>query len=162
MVQAMTNCVTDSGLTCLPLHKNYRTSIELIGLILEAVKNNSVTKYPLKKYTGTNYAQLEKYLELLTEIGFIERDIKEDKVLYRVSERGLAFLMQYNVLRDMLLNAYYQNKPIDMTQEGHNRFGNIYYKTIVANLACARKRQGWLKVNGNGNQIARETSPDRW
>jgi len=54
---------------------------------------------------GTNSAQLKKYLESPTEMGFIETDIKGDQVLYRASEEGLDFLRQYYVLRGMLLNT---------------------------------------------------------
>jgi len=95
--------------------------MELIALILEAVKNNSATLYPLMKYTSTNYAQLKKYLELLIGIGFIEACVEDDKVLYGVSGRGLAFLRQYNALRDILLSAYYQNKPVDIAEEKYNQ-----------------------------------------
>jgi len=118
----MTNYTTELSLTCLPFHKNYRTALEFIALILEAVKKNSATRYPIKKYTKTNYAQLQKYLELLTGMDFIETDTKEEKVSYRLSERGLAFLRQYNILRDILLNAYYRNKAVDIAQENTTDF----------------------------------------
>jgi len=101
----MANYPNGLNLLCVPLHKKYRSHIELIALILEAVKNNNSTRYPLMKYTSNNYAQLKKYLELLTNIGFISAETKEGKISYRTNEKGTAFLRQYNILRDMLISA---------------------------------------------------------
>jgi predicted transcriptional regulator len=55
------------------------------------------------KYTSINYAQLKKYLGPLTRIGLVDMDVREGKALYRASEKGLAFLRQYSILRGMLL-----------------------------------------------------------
>lgn len=123
MVYSMAICATGLSLTCLLSCKNYaraqshRTALELVALILEAAQKNPATHCSLMKYTGTNYIQVKKYLELLTDIGFIETDTRNDKVSYEISVRGLAFLRQYRILRDMLLNAYYGKKPIDFSQE---------------------------------------------
>jgi len=101
--------------------RSHRTAMELVTLILEAVKENSATHYSLMKYTSTNYTQVKKYLELLTGIGFIETDTRNDKVFYEVSVRGLAFLRQYSILRGMLLDALYGSKPTDFFAREHNR-----------------------------------------
>ena len=125
----MANYATKSSLTCLMPHKNdsrarsYRSAMELIALILRTVKNNSTTSYALRKHAGTSTAQIKKYLELLIRMGFIETYSTGDKVSYIISGRGLAFLRQYNVLWDMLQNAYYEtnqltsrkNNAIDLT-----------------------------------------------
>jgi len=97
--------------------------MELIALILRTVKNNSTTSYALRKHAGTSTAQIKKYLELLIRIGFIETHTTGDKVSYIINGTGLAFLRQYNVLWDMLQNAYYEtnqltsrkNNAIDLT-----------------------------------------------
>jgi len=68
------------------------------------------------RYTSNNYTQLKKYLDLLAKIGFIEVNIGQGKVLYRASEKGLAFLRQYNILRDMLIGVYPRNEPINAIQ----------------------------------------------
>jgi len=114
----MANYTKELGLTSLFVHNKYRSNIELIGLILEAVKNNDITRYPLMRYTSINYSQLKKYLGRLTEIGFIETHKKDDQVLYRASEKGLDFLRQYYVLLGTLLNAYTRSKsPEAICQE---------------------------------------------
>lgn len=118
MGSTMANYTKELGLTSLFVHNKYRSNIELIGLILEAVKNNDTTRYPLMRYTSINYSQLKKYLGRLTEIGFIETHEKDGQVLYRASEKGLDFLRQYYVLLGTLLNAYTRNKsPEAICQE---------------------------------------------
>lgn len=118
MGSTMANYTKEFGLTSLFIHNKYRSNIELIGLILEAVKNNDITRYPLMRYTSINYSQLKKYLGRLTEIGFIETHKKDGQVLYRASEKGLDFLRQYYVLLGTLLNAYTRSKsPEAICQE---------------------------------------------
>ena len=85
--------------------KKNRGHFEIIASMLEAVKNNDRALYTLMKHTGSNYAELRKYLESLTEIGLIETDTKGGRALYRASEKGLNFLRQYYVLLEMLLNT---------------------------------------------------------
>lgn len=104
-------------LNCLPLQKKYRSQMEIIALLLEAAGDNGAALYSLMKRTGINYAQLKKYLPSLIKIGFIEAEVGDGKISFRASERGLAFLRQYNILRDMLLSAYVNNKPINAIQE---------------------------------------------
>ncbi|MDH5788846.1 MAG: winged helix-turn-helix domain-containing protein, partial [Candidatus Bathyarchaeota archaeon] len=83
---------------------------EIIASILEAARYNSEDRYSLMKRTGFNYAQLKKYLECLTKIDFIEKHIKERRISYKATAKGLDFLGQYYVLLGILLNAYTQNK----------------------------------------------------
>jgi predicted transcriptional regulator len=85
--------------------KKNRGHFEIIASMLEAVRNDDRALYPLMKYMGSNYAELKKYLKSLTEVGFIEADTKEGRVLYKASEKGLNFLRQYYVLLGMLLNT---------------------------------------------------------
>ena len=101
----------------LPLHKKYRGRLEIIALLLEAVKDNGATKFSIMKHANTNYKQLKKYLRTLTEIGFIKMDKKEDRCLYRTSEKGLNFLRQYYVLLGMLLSASAGNKSAGIVYE---------------------------------------------
>jgi predicted transcriptional regulator len=94
------------------LHKKYRGKFEIVALLLEAVKDNGATRFSIMRYTNTNYRQLEKYLDSLTEIGFIEMAIKKDQYLYRATEKGLSFLKQYYVLLGMLLSAFTRSKSV--------------------------------------------------
>lgn len=70
--------------------------------MLEAAKDNSASRYSIMKQTGSNYADLKKYLRSLTEVGLIEKNMNADQVLYRASEKGLEFLRQYYVLLRIL------------------------------------------------------------
>lgn len=116
----MTDRIKDSDLICLPPQKKYRSQMEIIALILQAAGGNGAPLYSLMKRTGINYAQLKKYLPSLAKIGFVKTEFREGKVSFRVSEKGVAFLRQYNILRDMLLSAYIDNKPFNAIPEENN------------------------------------------
>jgi predicted transcriptional regulator len=116
----MANYNREFDLICLPLQKKYRSQMEIVALILEAAGGSGAALYSLMKRTGINYAQLKKYLPSLTKIGFIEAEIREGKVSFRVSEKGFAFLRQYNILRDMLISAYMGNEQIKAIHEENN------------------------------------------
>lgn len=90
------------NLGCLRLQKKYRGHFEIMASIIEAMKDNGVARFSLIKHISTNCTQLNKYLDPLIEMGFIEVNIKEGRILYRASEKGLAFLKQYYVLQEML------------------------------------------------------------
>lgn len=114
----MTSYTKDLNLSCLPLHRKYRTSkfldlhkkyrshFEIIALVLEAVKDNCATRFSIMKRAGINCSQLKKYLPSLTGIGFIDMSINDGHVIYRTSVKGLDFLRQYYVLLGMLLGAH--------------------------------------------------------
>ena len=116
-VQSMANRVRTVGLLCLPpgskynlsslqpLHKKYRSHFEIIGLVLEAVKAESATPFSIMKHASVNFMQLKKYLKSLTEIGFLEVEIRRSTIFYRASKEGLEFLRQYYTLIEMLLTA---------------------------------------------------------
>lgn len=92
--------------------KKYRSYLEIIALILEAVKFGDSSLYFIMKQTNVNYPQLRKYLKTLNKLGFVEANVKGEKVFYRAREKGLAFLKQYNVLRDMLSDAGFETGDI--------------------------------------------------
>jgi predicted transcriptional regulator len=89
----------------LPLHRKYRSHFEIIALMLESVKDADATGFSIMTYSNTNSKQLERYLQILRRIGFINMVVGKDQVLYRTSEAGLEFLRQYYVLLGMLLGA---------------------------------------------------------
>lgn len=91
--------------TLQPLHKKYRSHFEIIGLVLEAVKASSATPFSIMKHARINCIQVKKYLVSLTEIGFLEVEIRRSRIFYRASKEGLDFLRQYYVLLEMLLTA---------------------------------------------------------
>jgi predicted transcriptional regulator len=99
------------SLSGLPLNKKYRSHFEIIALMLEAVKAEGATRFPIMRYAGINYTQLKRYLNSLVELGFIEIDMRSNGALYRASRRGLEFLRQYYVLLSMLLSMGVQSAP---------------------------------------------------
>jgi hypothetical protein len=89
------------------------------------------------KYADINCAQLKKYLQALINIGFIQADMKEGRVAYRATEKGLEFLRQYYVLLGMLLSASTRNKSISFVHETeYDAFKRQQHSTaqIVAHL----------------------------
>jgi predicted transcriptional regulator len=106
-----------NNLYTLPLHKKYRGHFEIVALLLEAVKDNGATRFSIMRYSSTNYKQLEKYLDSLTEIGFIEMNKVENQCLYRATEKGLNFLRQYYALLGIFLSALAGNKPVNIAYE---------------------------------------------
>lgn len=117
MVQGMANRLRNAYQLCLPvgkkyslstlqpLHKKYRSHFEIIGQVLEAVRADSATPFSIMKHASVNFIQLKKYLKSLTEIGFLEVEIKRSSIFYKTSDEGLEFLRQYYVLLEMLLTA---------------------------------------------------------
>jgi predicted transcriptional regulator len=95
----------------LNLHKKYRSDFEIMALMLEVMKDGGAPRFSIMKYTSVNSAQLKKYLGFLIQMGFVEMDMKVSRVLYRSTERGLAFLRHYYVLLGMLLSARIQDAP---------------------------------------------------
>lgn len=122
----------EHDLICLFLRKKYRSVMEIIALILEAARHDGGTLYTIMKHTGINYAQLKRYLPSLIKIGFMEAGIKEDRISFRVSESGLAFLRQYNILQDMLLSAYTGNKQISTASPNAQQRAAIPLATRLA------------------------------
>jgi predicted transcriptional regulator len=99
------------------LFKKYRSHFEITALVLEAARDDSATGFSIMTHASINCAQLKKYLQFLTEIGFINVGIKEGRVLYRASEKGLEFLKQYYILLEMLFSTYAQNKQTNMAHQ---------------------------------------------
>ena len=87
-------------------HNKYRSHIEIMALIIEAMKGGHTVQYSIMRRVGSiNYVQLKKYLESLSDVGFIEPSATSEQAAFRATERGLAFLRQYYVLLGMTLDA---------------------------------------------------------
>lgn len=122
----------------LPLRKKYRSHFEIIGLVLEAVKDNGTARFSIMKYADINCAQLKKYLQALIDIGFIQADMKEGRVAYRATEKGLDFLRQYYVLLGMLLSASTRNNPTSIAHETEYYTFNRQQRSIAQIVARLR------------------------
>jgi predicted transcriptional regulator len=88
----------------LPLRKKYRSHFEIIASMLDAVKDKGALRFAIMNRTSINCALLKKYLKSLVEMGFVELEMKEGRIFYKASNKGLDFLRQYNILQDMLLS----------------------------------------------------------
>jgi predicted transcriptional regulator len=99
----------------------YRSKIDIIGHILEAVNSRAydtgLTKSKIMYSVFLSYAQLQGYLSDLVEKGLIEQYQKEpqgekkDKVkerpsnyyYYRITNKGRRFLQIYRDLSEMII-----------------------------------------------------------
>ncbi|MEM3458470.1 MAG: winged helix-turn-helix domain-containing protein [Candidatus Bathyarchaeia archaeon] len=108
---------------CIPLlkengfrfYRKYRSRIEIIALMLEAMRENGASKFFIMKHANTNSAQLNRYLKTLIQLGFAEATLKNNRFLYIASKKGLAFLKQYYILQEMLLEASTETKSQILT-----------------------------------------------
>jgi predicted transcriptional regulator len=89
----------------LPLNKKYRSHFEIIALVIEAVKDDFASRFSIMMHANLNCSQLKKYLQPLIEIGFIETNVRNGRVIYKASEKGLDFLGKYYALLRTLLSV---------------------------------------------------------
>jgi predicted transcriptional regulator len=101
----------------------YRSKIDIIGHILEAVNNsggdNGLTKTKIMYSVFLSYAQLQEYLSILLEKSLIEeyqKELKEEgkekkdkakqrpsNYYYRITNKGRLFLQIYRDLSEMII-----------------------------------------------------------
>jgi predicted transcriptional regulator len=87
-------------------NKKYRTHFDVIALMLEAAKDDGASRFSIMTRASTNSKQLKKFLKALIEMGFVEIGMKNGRALYKASDKGVAFLNQYYVLEEMLLDPH--------------------------------------------------------
>jgi predicted transcriptional regulator len=97
------------NLSMLPLGRKYRSNFEIIALILEAAKDGGEGRFAIMRHASVNCSQLEKFLNSLIEMSFIEVYAREGRIRCRATEKGLAFLREYYVLLSMLMAEPTQN-----------------------------------------------------
>jgi predicted transcriptional regulator len=101
----------------------YRSKIDIIGHILEAVNSsgsdNGLTKTKIMYSVFLSYAQLQEYLSILLEKSLIEeyqKELKEEgkekkdkgkqrpsNYYYRITNKGRRFLQIYRDLSEMII-----------------------------------------------------------
>ncbi|MEM1563653.1 MAG: winged helix-turn-helix domain-containing protein [Candidatus Bathyarchaeia archaeon] len=84
--------------------KRYRSSFEIIALILEAACDGA-SRFAVANHLKTNYILLHKYLDYLVRIGFVDVEHNGRQILYRTSKKGFEFLKLYHSLLKMLLDV---------------------------------------------------------
>jgi len=102
------NCVSQFQMMSGSMQKRYRNTFEIFAMMIEAAKENNgngAPRFSIMRNTSINSAQLKRYLSSLAEMGFVEVDNAESRMVYKATNRGLDFLKQYNILQRMMLGA---------------------------------------------------------
>jgi predicted transcriptional regulator len=81
--------------------KNYRTRIDIIVDILKAVNSGYATKMKIMYRVFISYNQQKQYLPMLTERSLLSYN--PDTRRYKITEKGLMLLEDYNMLVDLML-----------------------------------------------------------
>ncbi len=82
-----------------------RSNIEIIGDMLRIGANgtNGAGKTEIMYSANMSYSQLQKYLSMLINQGFIDRlEVGNPMVTYRVTERGSTLLRSIDTILDVL------------------------------------------------------------
>jgi len=82
-----------------------RSNIEIIGDMLRIGANgtNGAGKTEIMYSANMSYSQLQRYLSMLINQGFIDRlEIGNPMVTYRVTERGSTLLRSIDTILDVL------------------------------------------------------------
>jgi predicted transcriptional regulator len=77
----------------------YRSRTDIIAMILQASMNGA-TKTRLMYSAYLSYAQVQEYLQYLTEKRLISVD--EDTHAYKLTDQGLHFLRVYDEISDIV------------------------------------------------------------
>ncbi|HEX7365193.1 MAG TPA: winged helix-turn-helix domain-containing protein [Dehalococcoidia bacterium] len=80
-----------------------RSNIEIIGDMLRIGANGGAGKTEIMYNANMSYSQLQKYLSLLINQGFIDRlQVGNPVITYRVTEKGSNLLQSIDTLLDVL------------------------------------------------------------
>jgi len=93
------------NLSSLCVHAKYRSHLDIIASILEATRINALGLHTLMNQSNTSFALFKRYLESIIEIGLMEKETDQDRILYKATEKGLVFLERYHSLQQMLVDA---------------------------------------------------------
>jgi predicted transcriptional regulator len=80
--------------------KGYRNRIEIAGQILETANGGGIKKIKMMYLANLSYAQLQKYLMVLTERDLVRYDL--DTQTFKTTEKGHMFLETYYQLDDLM------------------------------------------------------------
>ena len=84
--------------------KKYRSSFEIVALILQTA-NRGASQFTIANRLKTNYILLQKYLNYLRSIGFVDVIHNGNQVFYKTSEKGFEFLRLYHDLLKMICDV---------------------------------------------------------
>jgi predicted transcriptional regulator len=81
-----------------------RGSTEIIGLILQSVENEPLTRSKIMYHAILNFKQVSDYAAYLTEAGLLSYSTKDRK--YSITERGKQFLALFKETNSLLTTPY--------------------------------------------------------
>jgi predicted transcriptional regulator len=84
-----------------------RSSTEIIGLILQAVEGEPITRSKIMYQTMLNFKQVTDYAALLTDAGLM-RYLNEYRQ-YTITEKGRQFLRLFKETNELLMMAKNNN-----------------------------------------------------
>ena len=78
-----------------------RTRFQIIENILRAARNG-IYKTQIMYEAGLSYTQLSGYLSFLMKVGLLKTIKKNDRVVYKITSKGIRYLKSYEKIRDLL------------------------------------------------------------
>jgi predicted transcriptional regulator len=81
-----------------------RGSTEIIGLILQSVENEPLTRSKIMYQAILNFKQVSDYAAYLTEAGLLSYSTQDRK--YSITERGKQFLALFKETNSLLTTPY--------------------------------------------------------
>jgi predicted transcriptional regulator len=78
-----------------------RDKLYILAEILEIVKEGTL-KTQLMYRANLSFRQLHDYLNFMLKINLLERDVRNDKEIYKATARGLDFLQRYREITELL------------------------------------------------------------
>ena len=84
-------------------HLRYRSQVDIIGTILEAIASSGgATKSEMFYASFLSYHRLRKYMVLLIKNELLTEVQVENKRVYKSTDKGMHFLRTYNAIRELL------------------------------------------------------------
>jgi predicted transcriptional regulator len=101
-----------------------RGSIEIIGLILQAVEREALTRSKIMYKAILNFKQVNDYTAFLTEEGLLTYLVQERK--YVITDRGRQFLILFEETNKLLNN--YGDKIASNEEQNLQEHEMIFHK----------------------------------
>jgi predicted transcriptional regulator len=92
-----------------------RGSTEIIGLILQSVENEPLTRSKIMYQAILNFKQVSDYAAYLTEAGLLTY-LTEDKK-YAITERGKQFLALFKETNNLLTTTAYDSLTLGNNEQ---------------------------------------------
>jgi predicted transcriptional regulator len=81
---------------------NYRSRTDIISSILETANGGNAKKIKMMYQANLSYAQLKKYLMVLTEIDLLLYDLDTHTYTFKTTDKDYRFLQVYNGLDTLI------------------------------------------------------------